>query len=268
MVSTTLGNAASRRPSAKPEDGAARIVADGIGVEFPVASTRALSIKNVALAHMHRVGGRVIDRGVHVRVVRTLEEVSFTLAQGDRLGLIGPNGSGKTTLIRVLAGIYMPTAGRLHIEGTTVPLTDIGAGADDESTGYENIRLRSLLLGLSAREIEEKTSEIAAFSELGEYLHLPVRTYSAGMLLRLMFAIATSIEGNIVLMDEWIAVGDSSFRRKANDRLRAIAGRAGILVIASHDEGILREMCTLGLRLDAGRVQQFGPIREVLAAGR
>jgi len=122
-----------------------------------------------------------------------------------------------------------------------------------------------LLLGLSSREIERKTGEIAAFSELGEYLHLPVRTYSAGMTLRLMFAIATSIEGNVVLMDEWLAVGDSSFRRKANERLKAIAARAGILVIASHDEHILRDTCTLGMRLEAGKVKQFGPIGEVLA---
>lgn len=244
---------------------AAKLVAEDIGVEYPVPSARALSIKNAALAQMHRVGGRVVDRGAHVRVVRALEGISFTLSQGDRLGLVGSNGSGKTTLIRVLAGIYTPTTGHLHIQGTRVPLTDIGTGSDDESTGYENIYLRGLLLGLSNRKIEKKTGEIAAFSELGQYLHLPIRTYSTGMVLRLMFAIATSIDGNIVLMDEWISVGDSSFKRKANERLKAIAARAGILVIASHDDSILKEMCTLGLRLEAGRIKQFGPINEVLA---
>ena len=124
-------------------------VAEGIGVEFPVASARAQSIKNVAMAQMHRIGGHVFDRGARVRIVRALDGISFTLAQGDRLGLVGPNGAGKTTLIRVLAGAYTPTAGRLHVKGTPVPLTDIGTGADDESTGYENIRLRGLLLGLS-----------------------------------------------------------------------------------------------------------------------
>lgn len=267
MVNAAAGNFAQGRVSGKSAgESAARIAADGIGVDFPVASTRALSIKNVALAQMHRVGGRVVDRGTRVRVVRALDGVSFTLSQGDRLGVVGPNGAGKTTLIRVLAGAYTPTDGRLHVEGTRVPLTDIGTGCDEESTGYENIHLRGLLLGLSRREIENRVAEIAAFSELGDYLHLPVRTYSAGMTLRLMFAIATSIEGNIVLMDEWIAVGDSSFRRKAHERLRAIAARAGILVIASHDDGILRDTCTLGLRLEAGRVKQFGPIRDVLAA--
>jgi ABC-2 type transport system ATP-binding protein len=266
MVNTATRNVMLRHISAAAEsENAAAIRAEGVGVDFPVATARAQSIKNVAMAQMHRIGGRVFDRGARVRIVRALDGISFSLAQGDRLGLVGPNGAGKTTLIRVLAGAYTPTAGRLHIKGTPVPLTDIGTGADDESTGYENIRLRGLLLGLSNREIEKKTNEIAAFSELGEYLHLPVRTYSSGMTLRLMFAIATSIEGNIVLMDEWIAVGDISFRRKANERLKAIAARAGILVIASHDEGILRDTCTLGLRLEAGRVKHFGPIGEVLA---
>ncbi len=236
MSSTATGNVLQRISASAGDENAATIVAEDIGVEFPVASARARSIKNVALAKVHRIGGHVVDRGARVRIVRALDGISFTLARGDRLGLVGPNGAGKTTLIRVLAGAYTPTSGRLRITGTPVPLTDIGTGADDESTGYENIRLRGLLLGLSSREIERKTGEIAAFSELGEYLHLPVRTYSAGMTLRLMFAIATSIEGNIVLMDEWLAVGDSSFRRKANERLKAIAARAGILVIASHDE--------------------------------
>jgi len=265
MANTATGNVLQRISASAGDENAATILAQDIGVEFPVASARARSIKNVALAKMYRIGGHVVDRGARVRIVRALDGISFTLSRGDRLGLVGPNGAGKTTLIRVLAGAYTPTSGRLHIKGRPVPLTDIGTGADDESTGYENIRLRGLLLGLSSREIERKIGEIAAFSELGEYLHLPVRTYSTGMTLRLMFAIATSIEGNIVLMDKWIAVGDSSFRRKANERLKAIAARAGILVIASHDESILRDTCTLGLRLEAGKMQHFGPIGEVLA---
>jgi ABC-2 type transport system ATP-binding protein len=269
---TARAVAGARQPShgrgqaAHETAAAARIVAENIGVEFPVPSTRAFSLRNAALDQMQRIGGRVIDRGSHVRTVRALDSVSFTLTHGDRLGIVGANGSGKTTLIRVLAGIYAPTTGRLHIKGKRVPLADISTGADDESTGYENIRLRGLLLGLSREEIDRKATEIAAFSELGDYLHLPVRTYSSGMVLRLMFAIATSIDGNIVLMDEWIAVGDEAFRRKANDRLRSIAARAGILVIASHDPGILRELCTLGLRLENGRMKHFGPIAEVLAA--
>jgi ABC-2 type transport system ATP-binding protein/lipopolysaccharide transport system ATP-binding protein len=265
MAQATDAVSHDRMPTARASGASARIVADCIGVEFPVASPRALSLRNAALDQMQWIGGRVIDRGSHIRKVRALDGVSFRLSDGDRLGLVGANGSGKTTLIRVLAGIYAPTAGQLTVEGTRVPLADISTGTDDESTGYENIRLRGLLLGLSLEEIERKAAEIAAFSELGDYLHLPVRTYSSGMVLRLMFAIATSIEGNIVLMDEWIAVGDHEFRRKANERLRSIAARAGILVIASHDPGILRELCTLGLRLESGRAKQFGPIEEVLA---
>lgn len=243
-----------------------RIAIENITVDFPIPSHKGYSIKNAVLDKARRIGGRMVDASTATRVVRALDGVTLNLAQGDRLGLIGHNGSGKTTLLRVIAGVFEPVTGRIEVEGRCVTMFDIGIGIDAEASGYENIYMRGLILGLSEREIEAKTREIAEFSELGSYLELPVRTYSSGMAMRLMFSIATSIEGNIVLMDEWISVGDQGFRGKANERLKQVTDRAGILVIASHEAGLLKGLCNKGLLLEHGRVKQFGPIGDVLTA--
>src|SRR5258706_9070764 len=225
---------------------------------------RARSLSAVAVEKARSIGGRIVSEGSNVTVVRALDQVSFTLGKGDRLGLVGPNGAGKSTLIRVLADIYAPSAGTIERRGTLIPMFDIGIGFDQEATGYENIALRGMMMGLSRREIAARTDEIAAFSELGEYLDLPLRTYSAGMTLRLMFSIATSVAGDIILMDEWISVGDESFQNKAQKRMLEITGKAGILVIASHDPNTLLQHCNLGMRLEKGRIFVFGPIGTVL----
>ncbi|MDU6672707.1 MAG: ABC transporter ATP-binding protein [Bradyrhizobium sp.] len=240
------------------------IEAKQIGIEFPVAPPNARSFRHLAIKAASRVGGRVSKGEGSFQFVQALDEISFSLKQGDRLGLVGHNGAGKTTLIRVLAGIYEPTRGSLRVVGRNVPMFDIGLGMDEEASGYENIRTRGLILGLSPEEIEERVPEIAEFAELGDYLELPIRTYSSGMLLRLVFSIAASIHGDIILMDEWIAVGDVQFRKKTHDRLQQITQRSGIVVLASHDFGLLRETCNLGLYLDGGRVRAFGALDDVL----
>ena len=207
------------------------IVIENLTIDIPVLSIRARSLRTIAVAKARAIGGKIIDSRTHVSVVRALDQISFTLGRGDRLGLIGSNGAGKSTLIRVLADIYAPSAGKIERQGTLIPMFDIGIGFDQESTGYENIFLRGMMMGLTRREIADRTDEFAAFSELGEYLDLPIRTCSAGMTLRLMFSIATSVTGDIILMDEWISVGDESFQSKAQQRMLEITGRAGILVI-------------------------------------
>jgi len=204
------------------------IVVENLTIDIPVLSMRARSLRAVAVAKARSIGGKIVDNGSHITVVRALDEISFTLGRGDRLGLIGPNGAGKSTLIRVLAEIYAPSIGKIERQGTLIPMFDIGIGFDQEATGYENIMLRGMMMGLSRREIADRTNEIAAFSELGEFLDLPIRTYSAGMTLRLMFSIATSVAGDIILMDEWISVGDESFQSKAQRRMLEITGKAGI----------------------------------------
>jgi ABC-type polysaccharide/polyol phosphate transport system ATPase subunit len=241
-----------------------RIVVENLTIDIPVLSMRARSLRAVAVAKARSIGGKIVDNASHITVVRALDQISFTLGRGDRLGLIGPNGAGKSTLIRVLAEIYAPSIGKVEREGTLIPMFDIGIGFDQEATGYENIMLRGMMMGLSRREIEDRTDEIASFSELGEFLDLPIRTYSAGMTLRLMFSIATSVAGDIILMDEWISVGDEAFQNKAQKRMLEITGKAGILVIASHDPNTLRQHCNLGIRLEKGRVVDLGPIEKVL----
>ncbi|CAL78873.1 putative O-antigen/LPS export system ATP-binding protein [Bradyrhizobium sp. ORS 278] len=240
------------------------IEAKQLGIEFPVAPPNARSFRHLAIKAASRVGGHVSRNEGSFQFVQALDDISFTLKQGDRLGLVGHNGAGKTTLIRVLAGIYEPTRGSLRVVGRNVPMFDIGLGMDEEASGYENIRTRGLILGLSPEEIEERVPEIVEFAELGDYLELPIRTYSSGMLLRLVFSIAASIHGDIILMDEWIAVGDAQFRKKTHDRLQDITMRSGIVVLASHDHGLLRETCNLGLYLDGGRVRAFGALEDVL----
>jgi len=239
------------------------IEAKNIGIEFPVAPPNAQSFRHLALRTASRVGGKVSKNAGSFQFVQALDDISFTLKQGDRLGLLGHNGAGKTTLIRVLAGIYEPSRGSLRVVGRNVPMFDIGLGMDEEASGYENIRTRGLILGLSPEEIDERVPEIVEFAELGDYLELPIRTYSSGMLLRLVFSIAASIHGDIILMDEWIAVGDAQFRKKTHERLQEITARSGIVVLASHDHGLLRDTCNLGLFLEGGRVRAFGAIEDV-----
>jgi ABC-type polysaccharide/polyol phosphate transport system ATPase subunit len=241
------------------------IVVENLSIDIPVITARSQSLRTIVVAKARAIGGNIIDSGTCISVVRALDQISFTLGRGDRLGLIGSNGAGKSTLIRVLADIYAPSAGKIERKGTLIPMFDIGIGFDHEATGYENIFLRGMMMGLTRREIADRTDEIAAFSELGEYLDLPIRTYSAGMTLRLMFSIATSVAGDIILMDEWIAAGDESFQNKAQKRLLEITGKAGILVIASHDPNTLLRHCNLGMRLEKGRVVDFGPIEKVLS---
>ena len=200
------------------------------------------------------------------RVVQALRDINLDLRSGDRLGLVGHNGAGKTTLLRVLAGIYHPTTGTVRCEGLRMPLTDIQVGQDDEATGYEMILMRGLLMGLKRSEIEAKVEEIAEFSELGNFLELPIRTYSSGMALRLFFSIATSMTADIILMDEWIAAGDEAFIKKASARLQMLVDRAHIIVIASHGRATLQRICTRGLLLEAGRIKRSGTLDEVLDA--
>ena len=170
------------------------------------------------------------------------------------MGLTGHNGSGKSTLLRVLAGVYEPTGGILKISGSVASLLDISIGMDPEVTGLENIFLRGLIMGLTRDQIKKKVEEIVDFSELGNFIDLPVRTYSSGMSMRLAFSISTSIEADILLMDEWLSVGDADFVKKAEVRLKSLVKKTPILVMASHSPDILKEVCTRIIRLDGGRI--------------
>jgi ABC-type polysaccharide/polyol phosphate transport system ATPase subunit len=244
----------------------ASLCLENVSVDFPIYNAHGRSLKRSVL-HL-TTGGRI---GLSARdkvVVQALSNISVRLAHGDRVGLIGHNGAGKTTLMRVLAGVYEPTSGSISRAGRVSALFDLMLGMDSEATGHENITIRAMLMGLSPREIEKRRGEIAEFTELGNYLDVPIRTYSSGMLLRLAFSISTSIDPDILLMDEWMAAGDASFLRKAEDRLRKLIGETGILVLASHSTELLQAICNKGILMKQGKIVEFGEIDDVLQTYR
>jgi lipopolysaccharide transport system ATP-binding protein len=238
---------------------------ENVNLDYPVYQTSSRSIRRIALRT--GVGGRIsVSSASAVPVVQALHNINLVLKPGDRLGIVGHNGSGKSTLLRVLAGIYHPTAGSVRYQGKRMPLTDIQVGYEDEATGREMILMRGLLMGLKRAEIQARAAEIAEFSGLGDFLDFPMRTYSSGMTLRLLFSIATSIPADILLMDEWIAAGDQAFMKKADERLQSIVDRAHILVVASHSRELLGRLCTRGLLLASGEIVSDGSLEEVFRA--
>lgn len=233
-----------------------------VSVEFPIYTAQTRSIRSDL---MRRIGGRIEhDESKHKTVVRALRNVNLSLRPGDRLGLIGPNGAGKSTLLRVMSGVYEPPRGYARIEGRVSALVDITLGFDSELSGYDNIILRSVVLGATIQQARERAQEIADFSELGEFLSLPIRTYSAGMVTRLAFAVSTAVQPDILLLDEVVAAGDSNFSKKARDRTLKMAESASILVLAIHDVAMLRQFCDKVAVLRAGEIAEIGPIEEVL----
>jgi len=225
-----------------------------VSVDFPIYGAHAKSFKQTLAAAA--TGGRIgTDTGV--AVVQALRDITIELNNGDRLGVIGHNGSGKSTLLRVFAGVYPPTSGALTIKGSVASLIDPALGIEADATGEENIYLRGLVMGLSRAEVDSVFDNICLFSGLGDYLALPVRTYSTGMLMRLAFSIATAIRSDILLMDEWLAVGDVAFQRHAESRLRAVVDDAGILVLASHSYDLVCRECNKVLELSHGTVIRF-----------
>jgi lipopolysaccharide transport system ATP-binding protein len=238
-----------------------RIDIEDLSVWFPLYHGSARSLKKMALAAATGRLGR--DRLQHV-VVRALRDVNLTLTAGDRLGLIGSNGAGKTTLLRVLAGIYEPVAGRIRVQGSLNALLDPSLGMNMELTGRENILLRGLYAGLSKPDLVRLESDVADFAQLSDFIDLPVRIYSAGMVVRLGFALATAIKPQILLMDEWFLAGDAAFIERARVRLEAMVRTADILVLSTHQNNIISDWCTRVLWLDQGHVLADGPAQEVL----
>jgi ABC-2 type transport system ATP-binding protein/lipopolysaccharide transport system ATP-binding protein len=234
-----------------------------VRVEFPIYGAGSRSLRKTLV----RFGtGGLISRNSDDRVVvRALSGVTFDLDNGDRLGLIGHNGAGKSTLLRVLAGIYEPVGGVADVCGQVWPLLDVSLGLDQDATGYENIRLRGLVMGMDPATIRAKIDDIAEFTELGDYLDMPIRTYSSGMMLRLAFGVSTSIDPEILLLDETIGVGDGAFLAKAQARLDHLIAGSSIVVISSHSMDLIRRFCNKALLLDHGSVKAFGEVEEVLA---
>lgn len=208
------------------------------------------------------MGSRISESKGHY-TIRALDGISLTVGRGEKIGLVGHNGAGKTTLLKVIAGIYEPTSGSMMTTGSITALIDIAAGVNIDASGYENIIIRGLYLGHNLAAIKEKIDHIVAFSELGDYINLPLRAYSSGMISRLLFSVSTAFEPDILLLDEGIIAGDPAFNEKASHYLAEYTSRAGIVMLASHSKELMHMFCNRGIKLNRGRIEAEGEIEEL-----
>ncbi len=239
-----------------------KIIFKNVSIDFPIFNATGRSLTSSLLK---AATGGLLDSDPNGRVmVRALSGVTFEFNEGERVGLVGHNGAGKSTMLRALSGVYAPSKGTVEISGNIGSLIDISLGINLEASGRENIFIRGALLGLTKSEIQNKFSEIVEFSELGDFIEMPVRTYSSGMHLRLAFAVSTIVRPEILLMDEWLSVGDENFKHKAEARLAELVSSTKILVIASHSRELITSTCNRVIWLEHGKVKMDGPTNEVV----
>lgn len=231
------------------------------GLSYPLINDSAKSLRRAIAALLTGRG----QADLAAIAVDALTGINLDLSDGARLGLIGPNGAGKSSLLRMMAGIYSPSSGSVAISGKTVSMFDLSYGMDEEATGHENLEIAGTMLGFSRADILAISDEIEEFSELGSALARPIKTYSAGMRMRLAFGLVSSIDADILLIDEIIGVGDAHFVKKASQRIADRIAKTKILVLASHAESVLKDFCTTGLVMNAGKVRFHGPIDEAIA---
>ncbi len=239
---------------------------DGVTLDYYIYSVRAQSLRN-AVFNM-AVGGKLYKDQGDITVVRALENISFDLQEGDRLALIGHNGSGKTTLLKVLAGIYLPTRGRVQVEGDVTSMIALGAGLDMDATGLQNIRKMGAMRMISNKVIDERIGAIVEFSGLGDFVRLPIKTFSQGMLARLMFACATEFQAEVLVLDEWLAAGDADFIARAMERMQSFVDQAKIVVMGTHNFMLAEQVCNKVCVLDGGHITYFGPTEGWVEGGR
>jgi len=239
----------------------ANITLEDVSVEIPVYNSQGRSLKKTIMGIA--TGGKIGLTESGKTVVKSLSHINLKIRDNERVGLLGHNGAGKSTLLRVLGGVYTPSSGVAEIDGKVGSLIDISLGIDSEATGLENIFLRGALLGIPKRKIEQELENIVEFSELGDFIKMPVRTYSTGMHMRLAFAVSTMISPDILLMDEWLSVGDQGFQNKAEKKLRDLVNRTKILVIATHSRELLEKCCNRTVWLEHGTIVMDGATKEV-----
>ena len=242
-----------------------RLTADKLGLTLPIFKSGRSGLKG-GKPPVHRDPRFLTSRGGTLTGFRVLSDISFDLRTGDRLGIVGRNGSGKSTLLSVLGGIYEPTEGELRVEGKVRGIFNLSLGLNNNATGYRNIQMLGLVAGLTLDEIEREIPAIAEFSELDDFLMMPVSVYSSGMRMRLLFATFTAFRPEILLLDEWLGTGDANFREKAGKKMQEIVDDAGIVVLASHNHGLLQKNCNITVWLEGGQVAMYGDTAEVIAA--
>lgn len=234
----------------------AKIEFDNVSLRYPIYGSHGMSLRS----HLMRVAtGGSIEKDSRTTVITALKNVSFTLNDGDAVGLIGHNGAGKSTMLRTMAGIYPPSSGRVIRQGKTATVFEIGAGLDYELSGYDNIIHLGMMMGLSYSEAKALTPDIEEFTELGDFLQLPIRTYSSGMTMRLMFAVATAVVPEILLLDEMFSTGDSGFKEKSQARIHKIIEESKVFVFASHDMNLIKQYCNRVFKLEHGILVEVDP---------
>jgi len=239
----------------------ASICLDHVCVDIPIFNSQGRSLKKTILGMA--TGGKIGLNEKGRTIVRSLDDISLKISPQERVGLIGHNGAGKSTLLRVLGGVYEPAKGFARIDGKVGSLIDVSLGIDGEATGIENIYLRAALLGIPKKVVSRELDSIIEFSELGEFIKMPVRTYSTGMHMRLAFAVSTMITPDILLMDEWLSVGDKGFQIKAEKRLNSLIERSSILVVATHSRSLIEKCCTRVIWLEHGKIKMDGAPEDI-----
>lgn len=238
-----------------------RVIFENVSIVFPVFNLVDRSLKR---RFWNLLTGEMEESKIkNDSLIHSLKQISFSISDGERVGVIGKNGAGKSTLLRTLAGVYQPVKGKVTINGQVTSLINISLGIDKEATGLENIYLRSSLLGIPKSSVQDKLCEIIEFSELGHFIDYPVRTYSSGMQFKLAFAITLLLQPEVLLMDEWLSVGDAHFKKKVEAHLETLVKSTGVLVLASHSRRLIERVCTRVLWLEGGVLKMDGRPEDV-----
>lgn len=233
-----------------------------VSIDIPIYNGSSRLLKSRVLNVLS--GGRIASKSEGRLEFGALNSVTLEIESGDRVGIIGENGAGKSTLLRVFSGVYAPTSGSAVISGSIASLIDLSLGIDPDLSGVENIYMRGSLLGLSKAKIDHHLNSIIDFTEIGDFIEMPLRTYSTGMQMRLAFAVSTALRPDILLMDEWLSVGDEAFQQKAIQRMNEMIASTKILVLASHSLELIRSTCTKVIWLKKGRLAMFDNTNIVL----
>ena len=241
-----------------------KIILNDVSLSYPLYNLQNYSLRRAMINWL--TFGKVFKQERAITSYTALQNISFDLQKGDRLGLIGCNGAGKTTLLKTIGKWYAPTSGNLKVEGRITALFDMCVGMDMDRTGLQNIHYMGMLMGMSTQHLKASLDNIIEFAEIGDFIHQPVRTYSAGMKIRLGFAICTCLQPGILLLDEGIGAGDRGFIDKAAERAKSLYHRAEILVIASHSSLIIQQLCNKVLWLHQGKMMMLGDVETVLTA--
>jgi len=229
---------------------------ENVSLKFRLQKEKSSSLKEFAI--------RLLSKKVSYINFYAIKDINLEIKKGESIGIIGRNGAGKTTLLRIIAGVYKPTEGKVFVKGKIMPIIELGAGFDMELTGAENIFINGLLLGMTRKEIEEKYEEIVEFSGLKDFINSPLRTYSSGMILRLGFSVATSLDPDIILLDEVFAVGDAEFKEKCIKRINEMKEKGATLLFVSHDMNAIRENCEKVIILEKVEIKNVGDVNKII----